>query len=90
VGVFSYFPDAHAIISYYPQALAVAATVAVWFSGRSTYRKDLAESIREASAAWREVADARKQRIDELTLENAALKQEIMRLRAPRKIGVKP
>lgn len=78
------------LATYYPHALAIASTIALFLSGRTKYRKDIAQSIIEASSTWHDVAEARKERIAELLQENNDLKAELKRLKTPRRIGGKP
>jgi len=78
------------LATYSQPAIIVVGTIALFFSGRSKYKQDVSESILQASATWHDVAEARKERILQLTQENDALKQEITRLRAPITAGGAP
>lgn len=71
-----------AIIAAYPYGLAVVTTIALWISGRSTYRKERAANLLEASTTWREVAESRKIRIEELTREVEELERKVSSFKA--------
>ncbi len=78
------------IWSGYPYFLAVVTTAVLWVKGNSVYKKDLADSIREASVTWHEIAEARKQRIDDLMKENESLKLRIAACTCQGKAQVTP